>query len=315
VRLRHVRWRSGVSIWPKAAISLQKLSKLTGVDVHRYVKNRSAAEEPALLAAFREQLAGLGVSMPPLPDVSHDALVSRALARRQPFDAKGHDGYRDALLWENVKLLAESGPVVLVSNDRKAFAERRTEGWLSDDLAQETGGRCRLATSAEAAIAILGLSQPEAVVAAQRVLDGMPTAVADIVGATEEMSVDVPLPMLAGLGAVAADSGSVGITTEPRNLRVREARRLPDGLIATVVALDALVVVRLRGSMELFEQVRDWPGLGGFNFTYSEDHEVSLECFLRATPTYAVTIDPASRTLGEITREGVLALGQPRVVG
>jgi hypothetical protein len=34
--------------------------------------------------------------------VSHDAVVERALERRQPFDTAGHNGYRDALLWETV---------------------------------------------------------------------------------------------------------------------------------------------------------------------------------------------------------------------
>ena len=41
-----------------------------------------------------------GWSILPYPTVEHREVVARALARRRPFDKRGHDGYRDTLIWE-----------------------------------------------------------------------------------------------------------------------------------------------------------------------------------------------------------------------
>lgn len=91
-----------------------------------------------LRQAVTDRLDEVGAEMPPLPDVDHADVVQRALDRRQPFDKKGHDGYRDVLLWENVISLAEAGhDVVLVSNDARAFAAAADDRQLSEALEVE----------------------------------------------------------------------------------------------------------------------------------------------------------------------------------
>lgn len=97
-------------------------------------------------ARVRQDLANKRVAIPALPSDGHDPLVGRALRRQQPFDAKGKDGYRDALLWESVlELVRAGGDVILVSQDKDAFYDRspRHRG-LARALKQEAidaGGR------------------------------------------------------------------------------------------------------------------------------------------------------------------------------
>jgi hypothetical protein len=94
------------------------------------------ADAIAALGAWRDGRAaplvdkllagGAGFELLPYPDVSHRQVVARALARRRPFDEDGHDGYRDALIWETVLALARTLPhsrITLVSRNRKDFAD------------------------------------------------------------------------------------------------------------------------------------------------------------------------------------------------
>ena len=81
---------------------------------------------------------GTGFEVLPYPDVPHREVAARALARRRPFDALGHDGYRDALVWESVLALARRlsrARLVLVSRNRKDFAD--AEGGLHADLRRD----------------------------------------------------------------------------------------------------------------------------------------------------------------------------------
>lgn len=91
---------------------------------------------------LEERLEDANAFLPGLPDVSHDQVVGRALARSQPFDAEGKDGYRDVLLWETIlDLVAEGHDVVFISRDKKAFFEGRQEERLSAVLAAEAKER------------------------------------------------------------------------------------------------------------------------------------------------------------------------------
>ena len=60
----------------------------------------------------------------PYPDISHKRVVERDLARRKPFKRDG-SGYRDYLIWENVKSLLLWGTerVILITNNPKDFGE------------------------------------------------------------------------------------------------------------------------------------------------------------------------------------------------
>jgi hypothetical protein len=68
-----------------------------------------------LLECFDEVL---GFEVLDWPRISHEELVYRAVNRKPPFDSKG-GGYRDSLVWANVReLAAEGSEVVLISADR-----------------------------------------------------------------------------------------------------------------------------------------------------------------------------------------------------
>lgn len=92
--------------------------------------------------AYREDLEQMireaSGQIVPLPMTPHAQLITKAVARRRPFDAKG-DGYRDALVWETVKGLldAHPDPVVLVSNDHAAFSASKERARLAGDLVRE----------------------------------------------------------------------------------------------------------------------------------------------------------------------------------
>jgi len=81
---------------------------------------------------------GAGFTILPYPDVSHRDVTARALARRRPFDSLGHEGYRDALIWESVLAFARTlarERVVLVSRNSKDFAD--AAGDLHADLRRD----------------------------------------------------------------------------------------------------------------------------------------------------------------------------------
>lgn len=63
-------------------------------------------------------------SIMPYPEISHKRVVERDLARRKPFKRDG-SGYRDFLIWENVKSLHLWGTerIVLITNNPKDFGE------------------------------------------------------------------------------------------------------------------------------------------------------------------------------------------------
>lgn len=58
------------------------------------------------------------------PDITHKRVVERDLSRRKPFKRDG-SGYRDYLIWENVKSLLLWGTerVILITNNPKDFGE------------------------------------------------------------------------------------------------------------------------------------------------------------------------------------------------
>ncbi|NHP17367.1 DUF4935 domain-containing protein [Rhodococcus sp. IC4_135] len=90
--------------------------------------------------AFIEELLEekvIGFEKLPVPTVCHDELIHRAVNRIPPFDAKG-SGYRDSLLWENVKKLAAEGHRVAFTSKDKVFAG--DDGQLVPSLATEIEG-------------------------------------------------------------------------------------------------------------------------------------------------------------------------------
>jgi hypothetical protein len=89
-------------------------------------------------ANLRRTLRDINATIAALPDVTHDALLTKTLARRKPF-RDGDAGYRDALLWETAMEQAkEHGELILCTMNTRDFAEAG-EGdiGLGPDLAAE----------------------------------------------------------------------------------------------------------------------------------------------------------------------------------
>jgi hypothetical protein len=91
---------------------------------------------------LRRELTRHDVQIAPLPTVSHGTVLQRALDRRQPFDGKGHDGYRDALLWETIRELSKrsSEPIAFITNNHGDFGQRRRIS--IGKFARERGAGC-----------------------------------------------------------------------------------------------------------------------------------------------------------------------------
>ncbi len=116
--------------------------ELAKVNQKRRRLGLTAIDLPADDFDYRDYLADrfdevLGFNILPLPEVEHLSLVRRATKRIPPFDARG-SGYRDTLVWESAKELAQSrAEVVLVSAD-KIFSDDK--GNLASVLQQEVPG-------------------------------------------------------------------------------------------------------------------------------------------------------------------------------
>lgn len=93
--------------------------------------------EPFDYLAFIDELLEekvIGFEKLPVPVIDHDELIQRAVNRIPPFDTKG-SGYRDSLLWDNVKKLAAEGHRVAFTSKDKVFAG--DDGQLVPSLAAE----------------------------------------------------------------------------------------------------------------------------------------------------------------------------------
>lgn len=95
---------------------------------------------------LRAKLSAAKARILPLPEVSHEELINRALLERKPFrnkgvdpEKRGPDGYRDTLIWMSVvetsRELERHGLLVVVTNNYKDFCDRDDENLSSDLLA------------------------------------------------------------------------------------------------------------------------------------------------------------------------------------
>ncbi|MGW3176040.1 PIN domain-containing protein [Streptomyces sp. NPDC001153] len=95
---------------------------------------------------LRAKLGASKVRILPLPEVSHEELINRALLERKPFrnkgvdpEKRGPDGYRDTLIWMSVveasRDLESNDLLIVVTNNHKDFCDRDDENLSSDLLA------------------------------------------------------------------------------------------------------------------------------------------------------------------------------------
>lgn len=91
---------------------------------------------------IRETIAENKVNITPYPETPHKYLAKKAMLTKKPFNAN-EKGYRDSLIWENIKTMiseedveiASSPEVVFVSGNHKDFLA--DEGDLHGDLISE----------------------------------------------------------------------------------------------------------------------------------------------------------------------------------
>jgi hypothetical protein len=101
-----------------------KWRRITGSELPALVSHAELTRERATYETFlRNTLDSLGAVILPYPGIQHRELVLRALHRRKPFDQLGATGYRDALIWETVRLLVKesSAEVLFVTRNKRDF--------------------------------------------------------------------------------------------------------------------------------------------------------------------------------------------------
>jgi hypothetical protein len=92
-------------------------------------------------ALLRARLQQARAKVLPIPDVPHEELLTRALARNKPFNSKTGAGYRDALIWESVlRAAAQLGDVTFITADGD-FASNEDRQTLDETLRAEALGR------------------------------------------------------------------------------------------------------------------------------------------------------------------------------
>ncbi|MFD5017231.1 PIN domain-containing protein [Streptomyces chartreusis] len=114
-------------------------------ELENAVRQKAEGYEGRLRSALRDA----GAKILPLPTVSHEALLERALAERKPFrlkaqdpENKGPDGYRDALIWLSIAEAASatdgSKLLVFVTTNHKDFCdEGANDSSVSGDLLED----------------------------------------------------------------------------------------------------------------------------------------------------------------------------------
>jgi hypothetical protein len=114
-----------------AARTLDRYGATPPSGLEPWVRRRWVTEAAQQLTSRLEWLGAEDIA---LPNVSHDEVVHRLLARKRPFgSAKNRDtGYRDFLLWRSV--LSLGGRTAFVTSNKRDFAE---DGRLHPDLVRD----------------------------------------------------------------------------------------------------------------------------------------------------------------------------------
>ena len=113
---------------------------------------------------LRDWLGQVGAAILPLPKMSHDAMLSRALREEKPFRIKGDgakkgpDGYRDMLIWASVAEhssahLDARDTLVLVTDNHTDFCDADDQGTVAAVL------RADLGDAAPAVLRLAGLGR------------------------------------------------------------------------------------------------------------------------------------------------------------
>lgn len=151
------KWRERVSDVVAKAESTVQSAKRVGLNSLAVTMPSIDDEVAAYEGHLRQKLKDAFVEICAIPDVSHKTLVEKAIQRRAPFADRGA-GYRDALIWESVKEVLQTGDgsVVFVTANKSDFGSSPNSipQDLLDELTQEDIAHSQLmivATTADAA--------------------------------------------------------------------------------------------------------------------------------------------------------------------
>jgi PIN domain len=114
-------------------------------DLHHLIPSQAEVVLPEINVAeateeyqenLHTRLKSLSAEIPDYGDIELAVLVERALQCRRPFDAKGHAGFRDAVLWETVLnlLRKKSDYAVIVTSNTNDFG---LHGTLTQHLKED----------------------------------------------------------------------------------------------------------------------------------------------------------------------------------
>ena len=122
--------------------AINTTNRITGLIVKNPFEKFNLKEE---LKKYKEHIYDIvdshNIQILPYPKTKHEKIVKKAIRKKKPFKKSG-DGYRDSLIWENMKsvmptehkLIPEPEFIVLTNNTAD-FADK--EGKLHPDLIQE----------------------------------------------------------------------------------------------------------------------------------------------------------------------------------
>lgn len=121
----------------KEISSINRLTNTTSSSTvsEEFVTHETRKYNEYLDAKIRES----GIIKIPYSTISHERLVGRALQRKRPF-TEGGKGYRDALIWENIKSIVPAQPridspnVILITADNDFGDEKSLHTDLIEDL-------------------------------------------------------------------------------------------------------------------------------------------------------------------------------------
>lgn len=99
---------------------------------------------------LRKRLGRVGVKILPLPQISHDEILRRALREQRPFRVKGDgpkkgtDGYRDMLIWASISEYATahlktSDTLILVTGNHSDFCDPKDLDTIAASLHADLG--------------------------------------------------------------------------------------------------------------------------------------------------------------------------------
>jgi predicted nucleic acid-binding protein len=98
----------------------------SGLAINDSVVNELEQARSSYSEFLTRELKTVGARFLDYPTTSHEELVGRALKRRKPFRSTDTGGYRDALIWETIKILACEKPketIAFISDNPKRVSE------------------------------------------------------------------------------------------------------------------------------------------------------------------------------------------------